>query len=557
MRAAIYARVSTEEQFEEGHSIDAQLRLTREFCERKGWTVVAEYTDPGWSGRTLKRPHMQELLTHARAKAFDVIVVHKLDRLSRSLVDTLTLLNDLNKVGVSFASATEDFDFTTPIGKVLLALLAAFAQYFIDNLREETKKGKRERAFKGLYNGTLPFGYRRVSREQGGVPVIDERNIAGYRMAMQMAVEGHSVREIVLAMNAAGYRTTGNWGERSFSEDTVLPMLKNRFYLGEVSYKGEWMRGKHEAAIDLDTWNRCQEQLHRRAAKRHSTKLSDRVYPLRKLLHCASCGRILRGHALRGERRYRDPSRDYGETCPEPASTRVVDLEEQMGAFFAKLRLPPDWSEKILKRVGEKNIGGESEERKRERLLGQLERAQRLYVLGDMKERDYLAFRSEIQEALAAIQPPQPPDLDRGAQMLANFNELWKRATDAERLRLMHAMVTKVLVKAGRIIAIEPRPAIYPLVVAALEHGRENGGSDGNSPGHPQVMPPAIPMPVAPAAATSHNVEVAVFFPQERWQFVRRNRLDRVLGKPLMDDHKVAGSQHQRTDAILEHPHAA
>jgi site-specific DNA recombinase len=101
MRAVIYARVSTEEQAEEGHSIDAQLRIVREFCAHRGWTIVGEYVDPGRSGRTLKRPRMQALIADAQLHLFDVVVVHKLDRLSRSLIDTLTLLSDLNKLGVS------------------------------------------------------------------------------------------------------------------------------------------------------------------------------------------------------------------------------------------------------------------------------------------------------------------------------------------------------------------------------------------------------------------------------------------------------------------------
>ena len=471
MRAVIYARVSTEEQAEEGHSIDAQLRIVREFCAHRGWTVVGEYIDPGRSGRTLKRPKMQALIADAQLHLFDVIVLHKLDRLSRSLIDTLTLLSDLNKLDVSFCSATEQFDFTTPIGKVLLALLAAFSQYFIDNLREETKKGKHERALKGLYNGSLNWGYQRVPKEQGGVPIFDPQNIEGYRMAIRLCAEGQTVREIVHAVNVAGYRTTGNWGRRPFSEDTVLPILKNRFYLGEVYYKGEWLHGQHKAAIDLETWERAQEQLRRRAVKRVTTKLADRIYPLRKKVLCVTCGRLLRGQAIKGERRYRDHAADYDEDCPEPQSVKASIYEEQIGAFLSKVKLPDDWKVKVLARLGESVGAVDQTQQARSRLQSQLERNKRLFVLGDLSEREYLIERKRIQNELVAIPSTKSemPDLERAALLLESFEDLWQRATDLEKLKLVNAIVEQSWRKGYRIIAIEPRPAMY-LLLSTINH---------------------------------------------------------------------------------------
>ncbi len=478
MRAGLYARVSTDEQFEEGHSIDAQLRVERELCARKRWTIAVEYVDAGISGRTLNRPQFQALLRDAREGRIDVIIVHKLDRLSRSLFDTLAVLSELSNHGVSFCSATEDFDFTTPIGKVLLALLAAFAQYFVDNLRQETAKGKKERALKGLYNGSLPFGYQRVPREQGGVPVFHLTNIEGYRLAMRMGAEGHSLREIMQTLNAAGYRTSGNWGNRPFSVDTVLDILKSRFYLGEVSYKGEWRPGKHEAAIDRETWERCQAQIRRRLSRPERTKFTDRVYPLRKLLRCASCGRTLRGQNQHGGRQYHDPALDYGDKCPEPKYVWAEILEGQIGAFLSRVQLPGDWQERVLSRLEASDLAAEHEEQMRAQLQSQLERAKKLYLLGDLSEREYLAERTQVQSALAAIRPTQRPDLERAAELLENFGGLWHRANDQERLRLMHAIIETAYVKGGKIIALEPRPAMHTLLTVACQREGNDGKAD-------------------------------------------------------------------------------
>jgi site-specific DNA recombinase len=172
LRVAVYVRVSTEEQLE-GYSLDAQRRAADLYCEGHGWTVVRTYADEGKSARTddlQKRPEFRAMLADAEAGLVDVVLVHKLDRFARNLRVTLETLERLERCRVAFASIAENMDFTSPIGKVILATLAAFAQYYSDNLSWETKKGKQERKEQGLYNGHLPYGIKK-SRE--GLPVPD------------------------------------------------------------------------------------------------------------------------------------------------------------------------------------------------------------------------------------------------------------------------------------------------------------------------------------------------------------------------------------------------
>ena len=468
MRAASYARVSTDEQAEEGHSIDAQLRINRAFIKNKGWSLAGEYIDDGYSGRTLERPEIQRLLGDIRDRRIDVLVVHKLDRISRSVIDTLTLINDWDKRSVAFVSITENFDLTSPFGKAMLGVVAVFSQLYVENLSTETAKGKHQRVLKGFHNNTVPFGYVRVKKEDGGVSKIDPHTIEGYRFAMQLCGQGATTREIVAALNNRGYRTTGNWGSRPFSEDTVLPMLKSKFYLGMVSYKGEWFPGKHAVAIDAATWERAQEQLHRRAVNREGTKLSDRIYPLRKLVHCAVCGRGLRGQISHGTRRYRDPSRDYGEECPEVASTVADVLEGQIGDYLSGMRLPKDWKEKVMRRLT-KDTSRDNTESKRAQLTARLERTKRLFQLGDLTEEEYRRDKAQIERAIAELRPAitAEKDLSEAARLLECFGEIWKKATDSERLRLLQASITRAYVKGGRIVAIEPRAAMYPLLALA------------------------------------------------------------------------------------------
>ncbi|HUG13972.1 MAG TPA: recombinase family protein [Thermomicrobiales bacterium] len=134
-RAALYIRVSSEEQVD-GYSLDAQQRAGRAYCEAHGWEIVNEYRDEGKSARTedlTKRPAFAAMLADSQRGSFDIIVVHKLDRFSRNLKVTLETLDRLNTSGVAFVSINENMDFSTPIGKVILVTLGAFAQYYSDN----------------------------------------------------------------------------------------------------------------------------------------------------------------------------------------------------------------------------------------------------------------------------------------------------------------------------------------------------------------------------------------------------------------------------------------
>ena len=206
-RAAIYFRVSSEEQVD-GFSLDAQRRALVDFCQSKGWPVAAEYADEGKSARGDKieqRPAFQRMMQDAEAGRLDVVIVHKLDRFSRNIRITFDSLARLDAAGVAFTTVVEhQFDFTTPMGKVMLSLLAAFAQYYSDNLSQETKKGLAERKRQGFYNGHIPFG---MMKGPDGVPVINPETIEGLRLAFQLATEGQSDRHIAQALNSADYRT--------------------------------------------------------------------------------------------------------------------------------------------------------------------------------------------------------------------------------------------------------------------------------------------------------------------------------------------------------------
>ena len=284
----IYTRVSSKMQ-EDNFSRDAQERICREFAERKGWKVYKVYSDVG-SGRDIERDGLQQLMEDAKAGYFQFFCSARLDRVSRKMRDMLEILDELEKIGVSYASATEQFDFSTPIGKVARTMIMALAEYYSDNLSVETIKGQTERAIQGFWMQRLAAGYtskkeiietkrsilagvffkilangtkvklvrdivseknlaiaeETAAEKEESVPdamAIQDRNAAGMKLMFDLARDGvFSLQDIANELNAAGYKPTGRTGARSlpvWSPDSVAYALGNDFYVGDVWYRGE------------------------------------------------------------------------------------------------------------------------------------------------------------------------------------------------------------------------------------------------------------------------------------------------------------------------------
>jgi DNA invertase Pin-like site-specific DNA recombinase len=503
MRAAVYTRVSSAELQLDGYSLDAQMKACRKLAAERGWEVVATYTDPGVSARTTERPGFQKMLRDAQAGRFRVAIVHKLDRFSRSVVDILLTLQELEGAGVSLVSATEQFDFTTPIGKVMLTMLGAFAEWYLNNLAQEVAKGKRARAEAGLWNGQVPFGYRVTPKKDGGdgIPYPDEHEAEGVRLAFEKYATGvYSDADVAQVLNEAGYRPRGR-GKRAlklFSKDTVTAMLQNRFYLGEVQYKGEWFPGLHEPIIAPELFDRAQKARQKRRSKVGTTaRRGSRVYALSGIARCARCGGPMRGWApSKGRRRYyRDLARDHGRECDQ-RSVWADQAEDALGDFLRGLVLPQDWQAQVLavlqERAGrQKDIEGE-----RVRIESHLERLKRLFVLGDMTEREYLAERDRLRARLATLIPPAMPDLSKAADLLSDFAVVWGAATPSERKQIVHTLLDVVYLDAddGPVVAIQPKPEYATLFNLAE---RERGAA----------MPHDEATPVAPAGSNFSPTE--------------------------------------------------
>lgn len=326
IRAAIYARVSSEEQVQ-GYSIDAQLRACRSHAQGYGWQVAGEYVDEGRSARTdniSNRPKFKLMLEDAEAGLFDVLIVHKLDRFSRNRRITDECLHRLHQAGLGFVSLTENMDFSTPQGQMMLGVLSSLAQFYSDNLSQETRKGKTERKAQGMYNGLLPFG---MMKGTDGIPVPDTRefpvdgtvttNYAGLQLAFEACVAGATDRDVARKLNEAGYRTTGNRGRNPFTKDTVRALLTNRFCLGSLpDGKGGWVTGKHRPVIDQELFEAAQEARMRNRNSVPQVPAQKTVASLTGVVFCLYCGgRLHIAETVKGRRRVACYNRSQGRDC--------------------------------------------------------------------------------------------------------------------------------------------------------------------------------------------------------------------------------------------------
>ena len=472
MKAALYARVSSEEQVE-GYSIDAQRRAFDTLVQGRGWTKYQEYIDEGKSARTdnvNKRLAFKEMITAALSGKFDVLVVHKLDRFSRNLRITLEYFDKLLKIGVTFVSINEQMDFTTPSGKVHLALLGAFAQYYSDNLSQETKKGWHERRAQGLYCGLLPFG---AMKGEDGVPIPNPDTHLGLVMAFELAAQGKSDREVAVALNEKGYRTAGNQGNRPFSRDTVRDMLQNRFYLGKLpDGNNGWIKGKHQPFISEELFNMAQEQrAHKRRSKNGSVRTKARTYSLSGLIWCGLCkskAGIHQGH--NGKPRVYCRGRTQGADCNCKATFLEI-YEAQIEWYLENFVIPEDYQEKILKAHHKLETAYDDLAKRRATLENRLARIKELYEWGHKSKDEYLADYDAIQRELVMLASPEDKGetLDKLAHFLGNVADAWKEASQEQRNKLAGALFEQVWLEHNRVVGIKPRDELKPFFQLSYE----------------------------------------------------------------------------------------
>jgi site-specific DNA recombinase len=351
IRCAVYTRKSTEEGLEQAfNSLDAQ----REACEayivsqkHEGWVLLAgAYDDGGFSGGTMERPGLKRLLADVEVGRVDVIVVYKVDRLTRALSDFAKIVEVLDARGASFVSVTQAFNTTTSMGRLTLNVLLSFAQFEREVTGERIRDKIAASKKKGMWmGGPVPLGYRVEERKL----LIDDAEAVLVRHIFTRYVALGSGRALIEELRSDGYRTRVRprskggppIGGVPFERGMLFSMLANRIYLGEIVHKGTSQPGEHDAIIASDLWEAIQQTLQANRVSRKERHNARIPSLLAGRLFDSYGRRMSPSHAVKSGKRYRyyithaSELRDGGpDACRLPAGDIEMLVVERLRALL-------------------------------------------------------------------------------------------------------------------------------------------------------------------------------------------------------------------------------
>jgi site-specific DNA recombinase len=317
LRCAIYTRKSTEEGLDQDfNSLDAQREAAEAYIHSQahaGWTALsARYDDGGYSGSNLDRPALQRLLADIQAGQIDCVLTHRVDRLSRSLLDFAKLMETLEKHQVAFVSVTQHFNSGTSMGRLVLNVLLSFAQFERELIAERTRDKMAAARRKGKWGGGLPvLGYDldRSSKKLA----INEVEAARVRAIFALYLQHRGLLRVLAELARRGWYTKQTrtkeghvHGGRPFTRGSLYRLLTNVTYIGQVRYRTEIHPGEQPAIIDRKTWQEVQALLAQNGPGRTGTERTPSEALLQGLLFCRPCGCAMTpAQVSRGNRRYR------------------------------------------------------------------------------------------------------------------------------------------------------------------------------------------------------------------------------------------------------------
>ena len=334
IRCAIYTRKSTEEGLEqEFNSLDAQRDAGEAYIrsqQHEGWVCLPErYDDGGFTGANMDRPALRRLLADIESGRVDCVMVYKVDRLSRSLLDFARIMETFDRQNVSFVSVTQAFNTATSMGRLVLNVLLSFAQFEREMISERTRDKIAAARRKGKWSGGMPvLGYRVDNTKL----VVDQDEAHRVREIFGLYLDHQSLLAVVKELKSRGWRTK-RWttrkgtarGGRPFDKNSLYQLLTNVVYVGKIRYKDEVHEGEQQSIVDADVFNRVQATLQRNGRSGGRAVRNKHGALLRGLLRCVACDcGMSHSYTARGSRRYRyyvchRAQKRGWQSCPSPS----------------------------------------------------------------------------------------------------------------------------------------------------------------------------------------------------------------------------------------------
>ncbi|MBR3898110.1 MAG: recombinase family protein, partial [Bacilli bacterium] len=291
MRCGVYVRVSTDDQRDNGYSIDSQLRMIKEYCEKNEYDIIDVYNDAGHSGKDLMRPEMQRLLKDIKSKKIDKLIAIKVDRLTRNNYDGFWLLNYCDEHDVKIELILEPYDVSTANGEMIFGMNLVFGQRERKEIGARTKRAMEEMALEHIHPSKAPYGY--IRNKETGHLEIEPIEAEIVKEIFELCKKGHSTRNIASIMKENNaYLMQGKW-----AADRVYKILTNSIYIGIFEY-GKYKRKPQDILrvenycvpiIDMNTWNTTRANLE----KNKHPNYGDHIHLFAGLVKCPLCGEIL------------------------------------------------------------------------------------------------------------------------------------------------------------------------------------------------------------------------------------------------------------------------
>lgn len=472
-KVAIYVRVSTTNQVEEGYSIDEQKDKLSSYCHIKDWSIYNIYTDGGFSGSNTERPALEQLIKDAKKQLFDTVLVYKLDRLSRSQKDTLYLIEDIfleNKI--DFVSLLENFDTSTPFGKAMIGILSVFAQLEREQIKERLMLGKigRAKSGKSMMWARTSYGYD--YHKKTGTMTINEFEAIVIRYIFNSYLEGMSITKLRDRINEK-YPKEPAWHYR-----IIRGILANPVYCGYNQYKGRIYPGNHEPIITEEIYNKTQEELKIRqiaAAEFSNNPRPFRAkYMLSGIAQCGYCGAPLQ--ITLGTKR-KDGSRNIRYQCKNrfPRTTKGVtiyndnkkcdshfyekaDIEENVLHQLSKLQNDTSYLDELFSDNEETSIDRDNYQKQIDELTKKLSRLNDLYIddritLEELQKRsaEFTLMRAMLEAELE--NDPVLKQKERKESMRETLDTEDILSMDYEQQKvIVRALITKVRVTSEDIV---------------------------------------------------------------------------------------------------------
>ena len=504
VRCAIYTRKSTEEGLEqEFNSLDAQRESAEAFIvsqRHEGWEAVAEsYDDGGFTGGNMERPALKRLLADIKAGKIDCVIVYKVDRLSRSLMDFARIIEIFDSQNISFVSVTQQFNTATSMGRLVLNVLLSFAQFEREMISERVRDKVAASRRRGKWSGGMPLmGYTVENTKL----VVDEIEAASVRQIFELYLENQSLLPTVRELNRRGW-TTKRWvtkkgdrrGGRTFTRNALYKLLTNITYIGKIKYKDETHVGEHAAIVPVEIFDRVQTNLKRNGQSGGPMVRNKHSALLKGLLHCKSCGCVMtHSFSCKGNKRYRyyvcgtAMQRGWSE-CPAPSVPAgeierfVVDQIRTIGKDPALLKQTfievQQRNHVECKRLSDeqKSLARQmrDDHAKLQAIVANPNITSKLSGLSEIQSRlETAACRSQQITAELAVLEAQKIDDQQITTVLAGFDNLWQTLPPKEQVRLVRLLIERVSFDGpGGNVAITFHPTgLQSLTENQLEHAQ-------------------------------------------------------------------------------------